>query len=88
MQWLKDLLASGIVRRGVAFILGLLFLALNKKFGLELSDGEKMEITGLVATYLLGSNLKEAAVAHADAKVALGESIAAAKPVSPPSPAP
>lgn len=80
MAALSAVLSSGIFRRAVAFLLGLLFLFLHNKFGIDLSDADKLEITGLVGTYILGSNAKEAAMAHADAKVEAAQAMAVKAP--------
>lgn len=54
---------AGPGKRMIAALIGVACVALNKKFGLEISEAGQAEITGLVCTFIAQSKWGE--VAHA-----------------------
>lgn len=63
-------LVSGTGRRLLAFLAALAIPLLNKKFGWELSEEAVVGQMVLALGYITGSNLKEGAVAKAQAMAA------------------
>jgi len=79
-----EFLANATVRRLVVSVIGVLFVALNKKFDLHLDADQLYGIVLLTLGYVVQSAAKEAVVAHADAKVEVAETAASlVKPASP-----
>lgn len=61
---------SASIRRMVAFVVGILAMALNKKLGLQLDDAAQVGIVTLIATYIGQSAYTQAQSKKADAVVA------------------
>lgn len=51
---------TGTFRRIVTGLVGVALIALDKKLGLNMSEADKAEVTGIVIAMILGSNYKEA----------------------------
>jgi hypothetical protein len=52
----------------IATIVGVAAVVLNQKLGLGLSDTDKEYVTAMIAAYVSFGHIKDAIVAHADAK--------------------
>jgi len=65
LSFLLPLVKSGTFRRLVVFLVGLLAVALNRRFGLELNAEEVAGVVVMAVAYLLQSASKEKAIAVA-----------------------
>ena len=62
---MEEIAKSGTLRRLLAFVIGSVVVLLNQKLGLHLDAAEAVGFAGLVATYIIQSAAKEAAVKKA-----------------------
>jgi hypothetical protein len=67
MELLLTVLGSGAFRRFLAMGVNVVCIALNKKFGLDISEQGQLAITGTVAAYVAQGAWKEAAITKATA---------------------
>lgn len=67
MNNLTSLATSGSTRRLIALLVGLAAIALDKHFGLQLTELDKEAITVLVTAFLAQSAWKEATLAKVEA---------------------
>lgn len=72
-------LASGTARRIAIVVVGLVIVPLNRKLGLNIPPEEVAATLLLLATYLVQSSWKEAAIAKAESQ---GQQAVAALPAS------
>jgi len=81
-----DVLTNPSVRRFVVFLLTFLTALLHRKVGLDLDPNDLLAVITVGLGYIGQSAVREAVVAHADAKTDIAQALAG-KSAVPPSPA-